>query len=332
MGGDVLGDLGRVDVDVDELRGWGELAQLAGDPVVEAGADRDDQVGLVHRVVGRPGAVHAEHAEPLRVRRREATEAHQRAGDREVVGCGQLAQLLGRAGVDHAAARVEDGPLRVGEGLGGDSDLLDVALGVGLVAGQLRGADDRLVVDLQLREILRDVDEDRAGPAGLRDVEGLVDVVGDLRRVGDQERVLDDRQRDAGDVGLLKPVGADQVGADLAGDEDRRHRVHVGVGDRGDQVRSAGARGREGDADVPGGLCISLRRMAGALLVADLHVLEIGVVERVVERQARPARDPEYVLDTLGLESLAECVSSAHRNYLRIVAGCKGANAATDLG
>ena len=40
--------------------------QLAGDAVVEAGADRADQVGLVHRVVGRARAVHAEHAQPLR--------------------------------------------------------------------------------------------------------------------------------------------------------------------------------------------------------------------------------------------------------------------------
>ena len=66
--GTFLRDLGRVDVDVDELRARGELAELAGDAVVEAGADREDQVGLVHRVVGRAGAVHAEHAEPLRVR------------------------------------------------------------------------------------------------------------------------------------------------------------------------------------------------------------------------------------------------------------------------
>ena len=37
---DVLGDLGRVDVDVDELGPRRELRQLAGDAVVEAGADR----------------------------------------------------------------------------------------------------------------------------------------------------------------------------------------------------------------------------------------------------------------------------------------------------
>ena len=63
---DVLRDLGRVDVDVDELGVRRELGELAGDAVVEAGADRDDQVGLVHRVVGGAGAVHAEHAEPVR--------------------------------------------------------------------------------------------------------------------------------------------------------------------------------------------------------------------------------------------------------------------------
>ena len=90
----VLGDLGRIDVDVDELRPRRELGQLAGDAVVEAGADRDDQVGLVHRVVGGARAVHAEHPEPLLVRRREGAEAHQRAGDGEAVGQAELDELL----------------------------------------------------------------------------------------------------------------------------------------------------------------------------------------------------------------------------------------------
>ena len=35
-----------------------------------------DQVGLVHRVVGGARAVHAEHPEPLVVRRREGAEPH----------------------------------------------------------------------------------------------------------------------------------------------------------------------------------------------------------------------------------------------------------------
>jgi hypothetical protein len=44
VGRHVLGDLGRVDVDVDELRARRELAELAGDAIVEARADGTDQV------------------------------------------------------------------------------------------------------------------------------------------------------------------------------------------------------------------------------------------------------------------------------------------------
>src|SRR5437588_107420 len=43
----VLGDLGGIDVDVDELGAGRELCELAGDAVVEPGADGDDEVGLV---------------------------------------------------------------------------------------------------------------------------------------------------------------------------------------------------------------------------------------------------------------------------------------------
>ena len=46
----------------------GEKASTpAGDAVVEARADADHHVAIVHGVVGLVGAVHAEHAEPLLV-------------------------------------------------------------------------------------------------------------------------------------------------------------------------------------------------------------------------------------------------------------------------
>ena len=44
------------------------------------------------------------------------------------------------------------------------------------------------------------------------------------------KRVLDDRHRDADRVGLLEAVGAEQLGAHLAGDEHDRDRVHHRVG------------------------------------------------------------------------------------------------------
>ena len=51
-----------------------------------------------------------------------------------------------------------------------------------LVAGQVQ-VGDRLVVDVGPREVLRDVDDDRAGAPRAREVEGLVDDAGDLQRV-----------------------------------------------------------------------------------------------------------------------------------------------------
>ena len=143
-------------------------------------------------------------------------------------------------------------------------------------------------------------------------MEGLVHVLGDLARVGDREGVLDEGQRGAEDVGLLEAVGADQLGADLAGDEDGRHRVQHRVGDRRDQVGRAGAGGGEGDADLARGLGVALGRVPAALLVAHLDVAELGVDQGVVGGQVGAAGDAEDVFDTLGLEALHQCVGCSH--------------------
>ena len=57
--------------------------ELAGDAVVEARADRDEQVALVHRPVRPLRAVHAGPAEVELVRLREGALRHQRRHDRE---------------------------------------------------------------------------------------------------------------------------------------------------------------------------------------------------------------------------------------------------------
>ena len=78
---DALGDRRRVDVDVDDLaRVLREVRRVADHAVVEARADREQHVAVLHRHVGFVGAVHAEHAEELRVGRRVGAQAHQRVG------------------------------------------------------------------------------------------------------------------------------------------------------------------------------------------------------------------------------------------------------------
>ena len=66
VGGAVLGDLGWVDVGVDDSGLWGECGQFPGDPVVEASTQRNDQVRALQRGDGRDVAVHARHPEVRR--------------------------------------------------------------------------------------------------------------------------------------------------------------------------------------------------------------------------------------------------------------------------
>ena len=89
---------------------------------------------------------------------------------------------------------------------------------------------------------------------------------------------------------------------DLAGDRDHRDRVHVRVRDRGDQVGRARAGGRHAHADPTGRRGVTLRGVAGALLVADQDVPDLGVHQRVVRRQDRAAGDPEDVGDARRLQ------------------------------
>ena len=122
---DVLVDRGRIDIDVDLLRARRERVDAAGDAVVEARADAQHDVAIMHRHVGFVGAVHAEHAEPVLAGRRIGAEAHQGRGDRKAGDFDQLAQQLRRfrSGIDDAAAAVDHRALGAGEQRHGLADL-----------------------------------------------------------------------------------------------------------------------------------------------------------------------------------------------------------------
>jgi hypothetical protein len=144
-------------------------------------------------------------------------------------------------------------------------------------------------------------------------VEGLVDHLRDLQRVLDHERVLDDREGDPKRVGLLEPVGAEQLGAHLAGDEDDRHGVHHRVGDRGHEVGRPGPRGCERHTDLAGRLGVALGGVAATGLVAHQHMADAGVIERVVGGQVGATGEAEYDIDALGFKALHHGIDCTHR-------------------
>ena len=109
-----------------------------------------------------------------------------------------------------------------------------------------------------------------------------------------------------------KASRADRGARHLTGDRDDRDRVHVGVGDRGDQVGRARAGGGDADADLAGGLRVPGGGVPRALLVADQDVPDRRVEERVVRRQDRAARNAERDVDAERLERLHERLGAGH--------------------
>ena len=225
----------------------------------------------------------------------EGAAGHQRRDDRCSGRLGEGQQLCGGTGAHDAAADVQHRFLGASQQLRGGLDLLAVRLRDGTVAGQVvaRRPDEG---HLGLLRVFRDVDEHGARAAGRGDLVGRGDRAGDLGGVLHEERMLGHRHGDADDVGLLEGIRAHQGREDLACDREQRHRVHVGVGDRRDEVRRARPRRRDRDADLAGCRGVALGGVTGALLVAHEDVAQgRRVHERVVDGEDRAAGQTEHV-------------------------------------
>ena len=311
---DVLVDRRRVDIDVDLARAGRERVDAAGDAVVEARADAQHHVAVVHRPVRLVGAVHAEHAEPLRVGGRKCAEPHQGRGDRKAGEPRELAQQMARllAGIDDAAARIDDRLLGVGQHLDRGLDLVEVAFDLRLVAFHLHGLRPDIRAGGELH-VLRDVDHHRARPAVRRDVERLVQHAREIVHALHEIIVLGAGPRDADRVAFLERVVADQVRRHLSGDADERDRVHQRVGQPGHRVGGARPGRHQHAADLAGRARIAFRRMHRALLVAHQDVAQLLLLEHgVVDRQDRAAGVAEDVLDPLVDHGLDHHLGAGH--------------------
>ncbi|CAB4886252.1 unannotated protein [freshwater metagenome] len=286
-----LAQFGRIDVHVDDLGVGSEAIELAGDAVVETGAEGDQQIGLLHRGDGGVVAVHAGHAETERMIVGHRTAGHEGGDDRDVEHLGQCQQGFGGTGFEDATTGVEHRSLGGEDQASGSFDEFGITVETGVVTGEV----DRVgPVPIQGRirigrvdEILRDVDEHGAGTTGGGDVERLADDARDVLGPGHKLVVLGDRAGDADRVDFLEGIGADAGGADLTGDDDHRNRVHVGVGQRRDDIGGGRAAGDHGHAGTAGGMGIALGHVARTLFMTDEDVPDRGIDDRVVHRQDR---------------------------------------------
>ena len=91
---------------------------------------------------------------------------------------------------------------------------------------------------------------------------------------------------------LLKGVGADDRGADLAGDRQHGDAVELGVGDGRDQVGRPRSAGGHADADLAGAAGVSLGGKPAPLLVARQNDADLTAKagQSLVQWDAGPAR------------------------------------------
>ena len=255
----------------------------------------------MHRQVGLVGAVHAEHAEPLRIGGGVGAEPHQRRSDGKPGELHQLAQEMARlrSGIDDAAAGVKQRPLGTPHQLDRGLDAVEVALDLRLVALVLEVPRPGIRAFGEL-EVLGNVDHHRTRPAALGDMERLVQHARKLADVLDEVIVLGAGPRDADRVAFLEGIVADQMGRHLPGDAHDRDRIHERIGQAGDCIGGAGAGGHQHAADLAGRAGIAFGGMHGALLVPHQDVPDLLLLEqRVIDRQHRAARIAEQVLDPL---------------------------------
>ena len=311
---DVLVDRGRIDVDVDFLAVRREGVEATGDAVVEARADADHQIAIMHRVVGLERAVHAEHAQPLLVGRGIGAQAHQRRGDGKSGQAHQFAQQRRsvRAGIDDAAAGVEDRLLRLAHHVDRAPDAVDVALDLRLIGLVLDLARERIGAGSELH-VLGDVDDDGAGPAVRSDVEGLMQNARQILDAAHEVIVLGAIAGDAGRVAFLERVRADQMRRHLPGDADERDRVHERVGEASDRIGRARPGGDEQHADPAGRAGVAFGRVRGALFMAHENMAERILAENgVVDRQDRAAGIAEDEVDSLVLQRFDDHLRAGH--------------------
>jgi hypothetical protein len=119
--------------------------------------------------------MHAHHAEVEGVRGGDVAEAEERHGHGNLRALGEGADLLHCVGLGDAVAGENDGALGVANELGslGEAGFIDVEHGMRAIGARLGGFE---VEDgLALERVLGDVDVDRAGAAGDRDLKGVTE-------------------------------------------------------------------------------------------------------------------------------------------------------------
>ncbi len=248
-GGDVLVDLRRVHIDVDNVCSPGERGRFADDPVAEARADHNQQVAHRDDHVGDLRPVHSDHPRIACAGRRNRSDPHHRSAHRSIDLFDELGKLFARPSPNDSPADKTHRPLSTMNKLKRGAERL---FADPIRPGFHRLDDLTLILGVLDRYILRHIDQDGARPALLGDLERQTNRLGKIVHILDDEVVLRHRHCDSGDIDFLEGILPEKGNRHVPGDRHDRHAVHIGGGDSRHQIGRPRSAGCEHHPDLAG--------------------------------------------------------------------------------
>jgi hypothetical protein len=272
----------------------------------EAGAQRDDHVGLRHQLHRRLRALVAERAAPQRVAGGEGVVVQIAVYHRRAEALGQRLAFLDAVGHHYAAAGDDHRELRRGQQFG---RLVEALFAAG-AAIEVRGLGD-LAGDVAVEVVARDVELGRA-----HFVHGAVEAAagefGHALGIVDVALVLGEFLEHRQLVGFLEAAEAHAHGAGFGGDDHHRAVRPVGGGDGRDAVADAGAVLADDHAVAARDAGIAVGHVAGALLVHHRDQADAGRGEDVHRVHEGRAHDAEHVGHAVGDHGFDEGFGRGH--------------------
>ena len=151
-----------------------KVLDVANHPVIKARAHRQQDIAVLHGVVGFDRAVHAQHAQVFGIAGRISAQPHQREAARRAQHIHDGAQFVAGIAQNDAAARIHIGALGVLQNLQGFFDLTGVTFFsrvVGAHGDLLRVARPGGLLE---RNVFGQIHHDRPGAAAARNMKGAL--------------------------------------------------------------------------------------------------------------------------------------------------------------
>ena len=203
---------------------------------------------------------------------RDGAPAHQGRDHRDASGLGEFDQEVGGVRVDDAAARNDEGALRIVQER---QRLLHLSAGRARLVDRERLVGLDVELDLAHLHVEGEIDQDRPRPPGAHEMEGLLEHAWHQRRLANRDGPFRDGLGDRLDVDGLEVLLVHPSPRRLAGDAKDRDRVgRSGVQAR-DHVGARRSRGADAHADVAGlRPRVALGHVRGALDMTRQEMLD----------------------------------------------------------